>query len=145
MSASVKTKMCWSCDGSVPFESETCPFCGVTLQQTTPQHQFQSPYRLAKREENESIPVAPLLKVEETPDEEDSLVDQTKKVMITLGCLSAGVVLILFGLILVIFSGNDEVLVLKWDAHYWYLYLAVGIPLLIIGWRTFGSIVDQEE
>lgn len=146
MSTSVKSKMCWSCEGNVPLTAQSCPFCGVTLDNPTPRADYKPPYRLAKHEETEAIPVAPMLKTEEVPEnEEDGLVNQTRKVMISLACLSVGVIFFIFGAVLGLFSGADGVLKLQWDAHYWYLYLALGLPLVIIGWRTLGSIVDQEE
>ncbi len=138
--------MCWSCDGNVPIDAESCPFCGVALDHTIPKSDYKPPYRLAKQEETQAIPVAPMLKPEGfAVENEDSYVDQTKKVMITLGCLSAGLILLLFGSILAIFAGADDMLVLRWDARYWYLYFVVSIPLLIIGWRALGSIVDHED
>lgn len=146
MSASDKKKMCWSCDGNVPLTAQSCPFCGVTLDNSMPKTDYKPPYRLAKQEEAEAIPVAPILKGEEHQDpEEDHVVDQTKKVMLTLACLSVGIIFLFFGVILFLFSGADGMLVLRWDAHYWYLYLIIGLPLLIVGWRSLGGIVDLDE
>lgn len=31
MSGPVKKKLCWNCDASVPLESETCIYCGVSV------------------------------------------------------------------------------------------------------------------
>lgn len=138
--------MCWSCEGNVPIEAQSCPYCGVTLDNPVPKAEYRPPYRLAKHEESESIPIAPILKSEESHEsEEDALVGQTKRVMVSLGCLSLGIMLLLFGLVLVIFSGSDGMMTLRWDGHYWYLYLALGVPLVIVGWRTLGTLVDQEE
>lgn len=140
--------MCWSCEGNVPLSAESCPFCGVTLDNVMPSAVggYKSPYRLAKAEEAEVIPVAPLLKGDDSLiSEEDAQADQTKQVMLTLGCLSIGIVFLLFGIILFLFSGADGSLVLRWDAHYWYLYLIIGFPLLIVGWRTLSNIVEREE
>lgn len=146
MTVTEKKKMCWSCEGNVPFSAETCPFCGVSLEHITPQKDYKSPYRLAKPEETEAIPVAPIAKSDDTAEmEEDPLASQTKKVMITLACLSIGVMFLIFGTVLFLFSGSDGMLVLKWDGHYWYVYLVIGLPLLIVGWRTLGHIVEQEE
>lgn len=146
MSTAVKSKMCWSCEGNVPLSAETCPFCGCTLDNPTPRADYKPPYRLAKHEETEAIPVAPMLKTEEFPDtDEDSHAHETKKVMISLACLSVGIIFLIFGSVLGIFTGDDGMLTLRWDGHYWYLYLALGVPLVIIGWRTLGSIVDLEE
>ena len=139
--------MCWSCEGNVPLTAETCPFCGVNLDNVMPSAVgggYKSPYRLAKSEEAEVIPVAPLQRAEEFPDADDES-DQTKHVMLTLGCLSVGIVFLLFGIILFLFSSSDGTLVLRWDAHYWYFYLVIGLPLIIVGWRVLSNIVDQEE
>lgn len=154
MAVSEKQKMCWSCEGNIPFSAETCPFCGAVLnphrsqeQAATPSYtDYKSPYRLARPEEAEAIPIAPITKPDaQAQDDEELSQGQAKKIMMTLGSLSVGLVFLIFGLVLFLFSGSDGMLVLKWDAHYWYIYLIIGVPLLIVGWRTLGHIVDAEE
>lgn len=43
MGGPVKKKLCWNCDASVPLESETCIYCGVSIASAIPEGDEEEP------------------------------------------------------------------------------------------------------
>lgn len=157
-----KSRLCWQCEGNISANDEVCPYCGVSVR---PLGLGDVPYQIGK-DASQQVPKAPYTpdsfdeplpldnKIElknlqgqeqlqnEPPKSnfEDPLYD-FKIVTITIVSLLTGVVFLLFGTILLLFA-HDGVLNLTWDGRYWYIYLLIGIPLLIYGWRQLMSIRD---
>ena len=65
--------------------------------------------------------------------------DSFKSSLMATTLLLAGSVFFLFGLVLALFS-HQGVLTLQWDGSIWYVYSALSVPLLIIGWRSLMKI-----
>ena len=53
--------------------------------------------------------------------------------------LTIGVQLLLLGFLLVLLSHNG-VLILKWDARLWFLYIFASIPFLVFGYRSLAKL-----
>ncbi len=135
-------RLCWNCDGSVSHHLTLCPYCGVDLTQKpdngSPFKSFvsaKSPFEMAVSEEEwkkaleEEKEVPPKEKQEESQKE-------TKQEMTALLLLLPGIVFLLFGLALILFS-HDGVISLRWNQNVAYFYLIGALPLLYLGWRTF--------
>lgn len=56
--------------------------------------------------------------------------------------LSIGGFLMTLGLLLFFFS-EEGVLMLKWNANYWFIYCFLSLPLLYFGFRFLGSLQQQ--
>lgn len=159
MSKKNDKRLCWNCDGSVSLHLNQCPYCGVDLSRPVEQEEenpfknfsspFQSPFS------SESIPKPPYgnaynqdLSVSEeewknalgdeaesSQSEEDEVDATTKREMIALLLLLPGVVFLLFGLALILFS-SEGVMTLKWNQNFAYFYFLGAVPLLLLGWRA---------
>lgn len=166
MSATSTDKKCWNCEESVHPHAIICPYCRADL--ANPKVSAESketqatPYRFAAKpvgdqaiptplyspakESNqpggsESVKVPPTRTVKKNPApaasaEEAGLLKETLTPMIG---LLAGVVFLLFGLILLIYS-SEAVFTLHWKTSYWPLFLIASLPLLWFGWRSLQTL-----
>jgi hypothetical protein len=146
MSAIPKRKLCWKCEGGVSLTEENCPFCGVYLSPSNPNENswLKPPYRLV--EEEQAVPPSPFtnsapskIEKEVIPSPENEATHDVQNVVITLVLLITGSIFLLFGLILWLFSDNG-VFTLHWNSQYWFIYLAIAVPMLLLGWRTLQKI-----
>ena len=63
-------------------------------------------------------------------------------ITLSLLCLLAGSLLLLFGIILFLFSHNGT-FTLRWNGDMWYLYLLTALPLLFLGWQALQKVKDE--
>jgi len=147
-----KKKLCWNCEGTVSFHEETCPYCGVSVIPAFLEGagaDFSPPY--SKHHEQElDIPRSPYaLNSNDAKNEEagsqtekedaEPALDDFKSSMTAISLLLSGSVFLLFSLALSLFS-KEGVLTLQWDGTVWYVYLLVGIPLMLLGWKSLMKI-----
>lgn len=139
----IKTRLCWNCEGSVAKHLENCPFCGVYLSPdeslVSTQSALKAPYTPPSKESPEAIPEPPY-----SPQSSKEAVvervavlpqqDQFNEVFLPVFCLSAGLVAILFALLLLLFSSHGK-LVMEWDASLWGWYALGGVLMLALGWK----------
>lgn len=76
--------------------------------------------------------------LEETPSE-DIKTEELKSPFLGTIFLTVGVQLVLFGLLMLLFS-HRGVILLKWDASYWFVYCLAGGPLLYFGYRYLNLL-----
>lgn len=151
MNAIPKKKLCWNCEGDIPLNEESCPYCGVSARSISLE-QFQEnlspPYRLGPVQKDTTIPLSPYAsaEVENVQEQEDTLTEEEKSslndfksVTYPLLMLIAGSVFFLFGCMLLLFSENG-LFTLSWNASIWYIYLGLSVPLLFFGWRTLQKL-----
>lgn len=164
MEGSVKQKLCWNCEARVDFGVESCPSCGVYLSTSPLLEQSASvannystpPYRYVANEQETQIPESPYNfqeSVEQPSFAEAVTPAKTPEVtvlstawkieLMPMGLLLAGSIFSLFGLVLLLFATNGE-LILRWNAEYWYLYLLLGVPFLTFGWRSLQKAYPDE-
>lgn len=152
MSKTPKKKLCWNCDGRVSMEEENCPFCGVYLSpafngQEEDKHSLVAPYRLVTTEEE--IPKSPFHVEEEQPLKEENEAaalspeaNSVKQTVMTMALLFSGSILLFFGSLLMVFSENGS-LTLHWNGEFWYVYLALSLPFLFLGWRGLNQLPEN--
>lgn len=154
MNAAQKKKLCWNCEGRVPLESENCPYCAVYLGPAPGDKGGKGvlvpPYKIIETEEqDESLPEDQSTDIQEENQnvqehEEDLVASQkndVKEVLLPIAMLSGGALFSLFGLILFLFS-EQGVLHLRWNGEYWYIYLALALPMLFLGWRSLRNVEE---
>lgn len=141
-------RLCWNCEGNVSLHLEQCPYCGVDITQVPENPPFASPFQ--RYGENSAAPTPPYtpnyqnydvsqeewnnaLQQHEEEKEDPPLTH--RKEMVALLLLLPGVVFLLFGLLLILFS-TDGVLSIEWNESFAYFYFLGAIPLLILGWRA---------
>lgn len=146
-----ETRLCWSCDGTIPFHFTECPYCATSLEKKnenvaafaslqpppfsggmtqgeppTPPAPYS--FNVSQEEWNQAL----VHEKNESQDAENSGTNEMAAFLLLL----PGVVFLLFGLGLFFFSKNGS-LTLKWDNDFAYFYLIGALPLLFLGWRTF--------
>lgn len=148
-----KKKLCWNCEGGVALDVENCPYCGVYLSPTDkPEKNRSSNSALGKSqtEPSSEIPIAPYAQdtaeaVQEEPSEIAgegvSLLGSTLQPLLL---LLTGAVFSIFGLALFLFS-HKGVFTLSWNGTYWFLYLLLGVPMLLFGWLSLNKINEEAE
>ncbi|HEV8052297.1 MAG TPA: hypothetical protein VGP47_07375 [Parachlamydiaceae bacterium] len=152
MNKSEKKRLCWNCEGSVSISEETCPFCGVSVIPAFLEGagaEFAPPYSNHSVSDF-GIPKSPFAMNDENVeaesptatkeiDDTEPLLDEFKRVAIAVTLLLSGSVFFMFSMALGLFSHND-ILTLRWDGSYWYIYTVVALPLLFIGWRSLMKL-----
>ena len=147
--------MCYNCEGEIDLDVIVCPFCAADLREEKPEqlrpsynpsvavknlntHQSLYPPHYAPKvalEEEEAPPAQPQQEaviLEEEPEESRNVWGPT--VLLTLGAQ-----LLLFGILLLLFSHKGTV-ILKWDATLWFIYVVASIPLLIFGYKSISKL-----
>jgi hypothetical protein len=137
-----RQKLCHNCEAEIDLEVIVCPFCAADLREEKPelgrlsvavarkmaeeqtsQSLYPSPYP-AKQPEM-AAPAGEAAAVEEAP---------SKNIFGPTILFTLGVQLVLIGLLMLLFS-HKGVVVLKWNAGWWFLYCLAGSPLLYFGYK----------
>ncbi len=138
-------RLCWNCDGSVSLHLNQCPYCGVDLtspgglDEETYKNHFASPFQTSLFDE--SPPPSPFGVEEQTlieesvVAEEEDLSPTTRKEIIALLLFLPGIIFMLFGAALLLFS-SDGMLTLRWKESFAYFYFIGSAPLLYLGYRA---------
>lgn len=126
-------RLCWNCDGCVPFELTQCPYCGVQIEtdnveddpKTTPEV-ATAEYSFSATDEEWDMAIE---KKEENQEETSE-----RKISTSLLLILPGATFALFGLLLLLFSKNGT-LILHWKTSVAYFYFFGAALLLALGWR----------
>jgi hypothetical protein len=136
MSGSTKKKICWNCEGNVSVHEENCPYCAVYIGPPEPVEEespLAPPYQISTNDEIPKSPYAPQhQEVSQAYSQEKS--SEVKDVAFSFALLSGGVIFLLFGLTLWLFS-QSGVLTLSWNSSYWYVWFLLSLPMLYFGWN----------
>lgn len=151
-----RQKICYNCDGEIDLDVIVCPYCAADLREEKPEQQhpaynpassvkamnsthsqtMQSLYPQQKslkiEEEEPSIQQSAIEENEASEEKEKNIIGPT--ILLTLGAQ-----LLLFGLMMALFS-HKGAFVLKWDARLWFLYVFASVPLLIFGYRAISKL-----
>lgn len=139
MNTKTNKKLCWNCEGSVEKDAVQCLYCGVTL---TPSDEDNDSSSLNSAS---AIPHPPYTAGDNAPQnglyssETKQIKNSSNIIGLTFTLLLSGIVLFLFSLMLLFFS-NDGVLTLQWDSDYWFIYLLISLPFLLLGWKLLRPV-----
>jgi len=149
MKVKKRQKMCYNCEGEIDLDVIVCPFCAADLREEKPEQQRPSynPTSTVKHLNTQQslYPphyVAKPVSQEQTPPEEAPMTESFEEEKSVIGptiLLTLGAQLLLFGLLMFFFS-EKGVMVLKWDARFWFLYLFASVPLLIFGYKSLSRL-----
>ena len=149
MKVKKRQKMCYNCEGELDLDVIVCPFCAADLREEKPEQQrptynpapslknlstqqsLYPPHYSPKPPSQEEPPLEEPHMAEASEEEEKSVIGPT--ILLTLGSQ-----LLLFGLLMGLFS-HKGMMILKWDARFWFLYLFASIPLLIFGYKNLSK------
>jgi len=151
-----RQKLCHNCEGEIDIDVIVCPFCAADLREEKPeqrygsfssqvQHMGGSPSfpHIGHISTSETIS-ASLKAVEEEveikdvdPLEQD--LEKPANVFLPTILFTVGVQLFVFGLLMLLFSHKGVVL-LKWDARFWFLYLFAATPFLVFGYKSLSKL-----
>ncbi len=157
-----KQKMCPSCDGRIPIDSEVCPYCTQEFQTQPLKSQsslFQSqsledslaslykpPYQ-SKRPSHDPLPIEKSSSISSKNVEaslygnqrQEELLQEPKGSLLSIILLLSAGHLFVFGILLFVFAQNG-VLHLEWNANNWFFYCLGAIPLLYFGWKQLQKL-----
>lgn len=146
--------MCYNCEGEIDLDVIVCPFCAADLREEKPEQQRSnySPSASVKNLNTQqslypphyapktAAPAAEEAVMNEEPQMEQIVEsEETKNVFGPTILLTLGAQLLLFGLMMGLFS-HKGAMILKWDARFWFLYVFASIPLLIFGYKSVSKL-----
>lgn len=142
--------MCYNCEGEIDLDVIVCPFCAADLREEKPEQQIPS-YNQAGTLKNLNTQQSlyptqhpPKVRMEEVREEEPLMPpvveeEESKNIVGPTILMTLGAQLLLFGLLMLIFSTKGA-MVLKWDARLWYFYVLGSIPFLIFGYKSINKL-----
>lgn len=149
-------KLCIFCHAQVAMELKVCPFCRASFDKMYSGEEKSEPIVKKKiLSPNESItslyppPYQPKMeKIEEEIEskQEEVIVKKSSSNKLSLYwpilLFSIGMQLLVLGFFLLLFSKEGS-LFLRWNSHFWYLYIILSLPMLGMGYKLFSN-VEQE-
>ena len=132
-------KLCHSCDGDVDLDVIVCPYCAADLRETAAsleearQRQARSTAssrKLDPQQASDSLYPA----AEARTEGEEAGSEKIQSLLVPTALFASGALLLFLSLFLFFFS-HDGVLLLKWDARFWFLYFFASIPFLVFGYQ----------
>ena len=146
-----RQKLCHNCEGEIDLEVIVCPFCAADLREEKPEQSYSSFVTtssvLSQKESIQSLyPNMPL--DEESGEEEfsqdpslNAKTEEEKKAGVVLPTMlfTLGAQLFVLSLLMALFS-HKGVIVLKWDARFWFFYLFGSIPFLVFGYKSLSKL-----
>lgn len=147
-----RQKLCHNCEGEIDLDVIVCPFCAADLREEKPEQgrlAFNAAHKLVQNQEtSQSLypPSYPLKQPEPAPEATVSLPQSTaaeeetsKNIFGPTILFTLGVQLVLVGLLMLLFSHKGMV-ILKWNASWWFLYCLGGSPFLYFGYRALSKL-----
>ena len=150
-----RQKLCHNCEGEVDIDVIVCPFCAADLREEKPEQQHPSynpsvrnlnhqqtmqslyppPYKSSESSVSQGV-----LQEEGSPSLAGEPADDKKKNVFTPTILfTLGVHLFLLGVLMLLFS-HKGVVMLKWDARFWFLYVFASVPFLVLGYKALSKL-----
>lgn len=158
MKTKKRQKLCYNCEGEVDLDVIVCPFCAADLRVEKPEMQrpaYDPTASLKNLTTQQSLyPPSYAPEVTEDKSEEEEPVESSepfrepiheeedgepKSIWGPTILMTLAAQLFLLGLLMLIFSKNG-VLMLKWDARLWFLYILSSVPLAIFGYKSVSKL-----
>ena len=154
-----RMKLCSNCDGMIDLDVILCPYCGEDVSKEKKDNisidnLYPPPYnpnyqknieedfqeksfqeKIFQEKDSEKT-------LEKTLEKEDILENKKEEkssFLFPFLLFSLGINLFLFGIFLLLFSANGEIF-LKWNAKLWFIYILLGLPLILIGNKLFSKL-----
>ena len=139
-----RQKLCHNCEGEIDLDVIVCPFCAADLREEKPEQgrlSYSIAQKLAHEQQTSQSLYPPAFPVKHpepepeipppSPQPQISLPEEesSKNIFGPTILFTLGVQLVLLGLLMLLFSHKGMV-VLKWDATWWFLYCLAGFPFL---------------
>jgi hypothetical protein len=150
-----RQKLCYNCEGEVDLDVIVCPFCAADLRAEKPELQRssfspavssvkqlyteQSLYPPTYSEPTHQTFHRPVEQVAEMPQEETIEPSAYRSMLGPIALLTCGMHLFTLALAL-LFLSDHGILLLKWDARFWILYLLASVPLLVFGYKSLTKL-----
>jgi hypothetical protein len=155
-----RQKLCHNCEGEIDIDVIVCPFCAADLREEKPEQRYSSyvsqVQQMSQKQTNQSLypaaatgpevlPVKEPLKeevVEAVMRDETVIPDETETrsgVFVPTILFTLGIQLCVFGLLMLLFS-HKGVVILKWDARFWFIYLFASVPFLYFGYKALSKL-----
>ncbi len=127
MAIKKRQKLCYHCEGEVDLDVIVCPYCAADLRAE----------RVAEAElpEEEIAPDLDEVAAIQKPVQQE----RTGALFRSTILFTVGIQLAIFGMLMLLFS-HKGVILLKWDARLWFLYLFGAVPFLVIGYRSLSKL-----
>ena len=127
MAVKKRQKLCYHCEGEVDLDVIVCPYCAADL-------------RAERVAEPEPVAESIAAALDEVASIEKPVQpERTSSLFRSTILFTVGIQLALFGLLMLLFS-HKGVILLKWDARLWFLYLFAAVPFLVIGYRSLSKL-----
>lgn len=140
-----RQKLCHNCEGEIDIDVIVCPFCAADLREEKPEQRY-SAYAAQSQEMNSKQTVQSLypntfseaVDPEPVKEEPEKVAEEKESgVFMPTILFTLGVQLCVFGLLMLLFS-HKGVVILKWDARFWFFYLFASVPFLIFGYKKLS-------
>ena len=136
-----RQKLCYNCEGEVDLDVIVCPFCAADLREERPEQaraSFPNPQKNFQDQMTSQSLYAPVGKPMETPSDPEPNAE-SKNIFTPTVLFTLGVQLVVLGLLMLLFS-HKGVVILKWNASWWFLYSLLGCPFLYLGYRALSKL-----
>ncbi|MDE3045916.1 MAG: hypothetical protein KGJ02_04655 [Verrucomicrobiota bacterium] len=148
-----RQKLCYNCEGEVDLDVIVCPFCAADLREEPPKNSFSPMASSAKplhgeqmlypppysKPAEEAVPLDESLSEMPMMSEEEAVAPSSKGMFMAVALVTIGVQFFILSLLMVTCS-HQGTLILKWNAHLWFLYFFASIPMLYFGYRALNKI-----
>ncbi len=142
-----RQKLCHNCEGEIDIDVIVCPFCAADLREEKPEQKYSS-YMSQGQDMDQKQTMQSLYPgafshteaVQEDPVEKEApkVKEEVESGMFMPTIFfTLGVQLCVLGLLMLLFS-HKGVVILKWDARFWFLYLFASVPFLIFGYKRLS-------
>ena len=137
-----RQKLCHHCEADVDLDVIVCPFCAADLREEKPEQQARPVGPSVSRMVGEGQVGGGLYSSytvkglpEETAVAQEEPIETEKNSISAIVLCTLGAQLLVLGLMM-LFLGSNGMLILKWNAKWWPVYLVGAVPLLFFGMKS---------
>lgn len=151
-----RQKLCHNCEGEIDLDVIVCPFCAADLREEKPEQRrpsYNPSFMHVNQQTNQSL-YPPAYSIKSAPEEAplepearepvvampaEEVETVSKNIFAPVVIFTLGVQLFLFGFLMLLFS-HKGVVVLTWNAHFWFWYVFSSIPFLYFGYKSIARL-----
>ena len=139
MKSKKRQKLCYNCDAEIDIDVIVCPYCAADLREEGQEQRYSSYIThvdQSYRPKGTGIIEETLEKSVEAAEEGEEAKSNT---LLPTVLFTLGIQLCILSLLMLLFS-HKGVVILKWDARYWFVYLLISVPFLSFGLRAMKRL-----